>query len=662
MMRSLFSGTSGLRGNQSRIDVIGNNISNVNTNGYKAARSNFRTTILQMLSTGSGPTANRGSINPLQIGLGTGLASVDSDFNQGTTETTSRRGDVAIEGQGFFVLGNGDVKVYTRNGAFNLDQQGNLVALMNGFYVKGWNADFATGDVDQSQPVESLNVPVGGLTVARASTEVKYLGNLNASGLGFAQTTETQGLVTGNPLSGGAQTFTITPQVGAADTVVLPQLQRGGAYTADARTLDFNVMSGLLATDQIDVTLTLAGGATTTVAWTPTVGNYSNQATYVDNFVADWNATAGMPVRAVKEGPTSVRFYDYSPGLGVPVSTGGQGTASSFAFTPTALGTATANTVLALGMRSGVYETFGAAPSPDPEYVALVSADQITTQCAAGNLTAKASTDGSGRLIVESLIPGLDGRLALADAAGSTAINSIYGNPSQLVDVDAYRTSVVVYDTLGAAHTVNLDFNRRGNTRIWEYRATDENGINVIPGGVTSGTIAFSSDGQSQTGTIAIQLQLTNGASSPQSIALDLSDLNQFAGSSTVTPSEQDGVAMGTLENYSISTDGQVIGEFTNGLNRKLAQLALATFNNSGGLTQIGTSMWRESISSGTAQIGTPETGSRGKTVQGALESSNVDLANEFTQLIIGQRGFQANARVITTSDEMLTELTNLKR
>ncbi len=662
MMRSLFSSTSGLRGNQSRIDVLGNNIANVNTTGYKSGRSNFRTIILQTLSAASGPSGTTGSINPLQIGLGSSLSSVDSDFNQGTLETTARRADVAIEGNGFFVIGNGDREFFTRNGAFNLDQQGNLVSSMNGFYVKGWNADADTGLVDASGSVESINIPIGGMTIAEDTTLVKYLGNLDAEAEGFAATPATVGQITGNPFSAAAQVFNITPNVGAADTITVPQLARGGAYTADECRLDFNVLSGLLATDTIDVTLTLAGGGTNVVTFTPTAGNYADPATYVDNFVADWNATAGMTIRAVKESDTTVRFYDYSTGLGVPASTGGQGTDSSFAFTANGLGTATANTIAALGMESGVYETFGASASPDPQYLALACADAITTQCLAGNLTAAAHTDGAGTINVESLIAGLDGRLILSDAAGSSAIDAIYGSPSQSVDVATYRTSVVVYDTLGAEHRVNLDFNRRGDSRIWEYRATDENGMNVVPGGATSGTIAFSADGQSQTGTISVEMSLSNGSVSPQTIRLDLSSLSQFAGTSSVSASEQDGVAMGTLENYIIATNGEIVGEFTNGLSKLLGQLSMASFNNAGGLTQIGTSMWKESVASGTAQIGTPESGSRGKTVQGALESSNVDLANEFTQMIIGQRGFQANARVITTSDEMLQELTNLKR
>jgi len=669
MLRSLFSGTSGLKTHQLRIDVIGNNIANVNTTGYKNSRANFRETILQTLGVPGAPSATRGSVNPRQVGLGATSASIDPDFTQGNLETTGRRSDVAIEGQGFFILGSGERRFYTRNGAFNVDQQGNLVALTNGFYVMGWNAD-REGAVDSTVPIQSINIPIGGLTLARATTRVSYLGNLDATQPGFAQTAETEGRITTNPFLAGAQTFTVTPDDATVlpDTVTVPQIVAGGAYTSDARRLDYTVLNNVLATDRIQITRTTNGGPAVSDVWTPIPGNYSNVSNYVDQFVADWNTGANWAgltplVWAVKEGPTSVRFFDYSV-----AANGGQGDASSFAFAPDpAVGTtSTAATIQALGMRSGVYETFGASATPDPEYLALVLACSANSGLGAvpdPTTLATLTTDGSGRAIFTSTLPGLNGRLTLSDDPTFTAINTIYGLPSTRVDIDTYRTSVVVYDTLGVQHTVNLDFNRRGDTRVWEYSATDENGFNIIPGGTsTSGTLAFDNAGRSQTSGINVELNLTSGAQTPQQITLQVADLNQFEGSSTVAAGDQDGIAMGTLENFLISTDGTVNGEFTNGLNQTLARLATATFSNPGGLVDVGSTMWNKSVSSGEAQIGTPESASRGRTVQASLESSNVDLANEFTQLIIGQRGFQANARVITTSDEMLNELTNLRR
>lgn len=664
MMRSLFSGTSGLQGHQQRIDVIGNNISNVNTNGYKSSRSNFRTTILQTMGAAGAATGTRGSVNPKQIGLGTTTASIDPDFGQGSLETTYRRSDVALEGQGFFVLGAAENELYTRNGAFNVDQQGNLVSLMNGYYVQGWNADL-DGVLDTTQALDNLYIPIGGLTIARDTTEVQYIGNLDAEQLGFAQTLDTEGRITTNPFALAAQTFDITATDGTVTGVTVPQIGVGGAYTADARTLDFDVLSAWTpgaGGDEIQITVTTAGPAVVDI-WTPP-STYTNPDTYVADFVADWNDplnwTGGtVLVYAVQESDTTVRFFEYDPAAGPPA--GGQGTDSSFTFEPGPAGVATASTVQALGMSSGVYETMGASASPDPEYLALATAYHVT-QGVPAPPAAEVTTDGNGQVLFTSTIAGLSGELILTDTGGSTAIDDIFGQASYNVDIGTYRTSVIVYDSLGVEHTINLDFNRQGESRVWEYQATDENGLNVIPGGATSGSVSFTSDGKSQTSGIIVQLNLTNGATTPQTIRLDLAELNQFAGANTVTAGDQDGVAMGVLENYSISTDGVITGEFTNGLNQTLGQLALATFNNYGGLSQVGTSLWRESVASGAAQVGTPESASRGKTVQGALEASNVDLATEFTQLIIGQRGYQANARVITTSDEILQELTNLKR
>jgi flagellar hook protein FlgE len=650
MMRSLFSGTSGLRTHQTRIDVIGNNISNVNTNGYKNSRANFRTTILQTLSSPGAASDDRGSINPKQVGLGTTAASIDPDFNQGNLETTGRRGDVAIEGNGLFVLDGGGRPLYSRNGAMTVDQQGMLVELMNGFYVQGWNADLE-GVLDNTGALEALEIPIGGLTIARATSYVDYIGNLDAEADGFAMTEETEGRITTNPFSAAAQTFSITADDGTVDNVTVPQITAGGAYTSDAVPID---LGNLTAGVDIDVVVTTAGAPVTATYTVPAVVPGT-----LDAFVSDWNTQMAGHVLAVKESDTTVRFFDYS------VATGGQGADSSITFRSVPASGATAADVQALGLQDGVPQTFGASANPDPEYLALVTAyelNQATDPALGGNGTATAATDGSGRLIVESLIAGLQGRLNITDAVGSTAINDIFGAPNQRVDIDTYRTSVITYDSLGVDHTINLDFNRQGDSRIWEYRAVDEDGNDIVPGTPTSGTISFDNQGRSQTSSIQVEMTLDTGAVTPQQIALQMDQLNQFAGDPTVTASEQDGVEMGTLESYLISPDGVITGEFTNGLNQTLGQIALATFNNPGGLTQVGTSMWSESVASGTAQVGAPESASRGSTVQGTLEASNVDLANEFTQLIIGQRGFQANARIITTSDEMLNELANLRR
>jgi flagellar hook protein FlgE len=145
-------------------------------------------------------------------------------------------------------------------------------------------------------------------------------------------------------------------------------------------------------------------------------------------------------------------------------------------------------------------------------------------------------------------------------------------------------------------------------------------------------------------------------------VAVDVSTLTAFTGLTSVEPGAQDGQKAGTLQSFTLGADGTLVGQFSNGLAQAVGQLSLATFANPTGLEKAGGSLYRTTANSGAASIGVAGTGGIGKLAGGALEMSNVDLSSEFTNLIIAQRGFQANARVITTSDEVLQELVNLKR
>ena len=158
------------------------------------------------------------------------------------------------------------------------------------------------------------------------------------------------------------------------------------------------------------------------------------------------------------------------------------------------------------------------------------------------------------------------------------------------------------------------------------------------------------------------QVDWGNGASDNQIITLDFSRLTELQDGNTAAESKNDGFATGTLSSFTIGADGVILGQYTNGRTNPLAQIAMASFPNVGGLTQVGSNMFVESANSGIAQIGEPRSGGRGSINAGQLEMSNVDLAQQFTDMIKAQRGFQANSRVITTSDEMLQDLVNLKR
>jgi flagellar hook protein FlgE len=231
---------------------------------------------------------------------------------------------------------------------------------------------------------------------------------------------------------------------------------------------------------------------------------------------------------------------------------------------------------------------------------------------------------------------------------------ALKGNLPGDVAVDTeLQTSVDVYDQLGTAHTLAITL-KKGATD-WTATITDQSATPAAT--VGTGTIAFNADGSLPTPAPTLTATVDGKA-----IAVDLSAMTGFAGQSSLGVDNQDGFPAGSLQGFSIGPDGVLTGVFSGGRTQALGQLALATFSNPGGLVKTGDSAYQSSANSGLAQIGTPGSGSRGGLAGGVLEMSNVDLAQEFTNLIIAQRGFQANSRVITASDEILQDLVNIKR
>ena len=386
MLRSLYSGISGLRSHQTMLDVTGNNIANVNTAGFKGSSVQFQDTLSQLSQGAGGPQADIGGTNPAQVGLGVQVAGIATNFAQGSAQSTGRAADLMISGDGFFVTKMGGETLYTRAGAFDFDPQGRLVD-PSGALVQGWGA--VDGKVSEGGALGTVTLPLGAISPAVRTTSATMGGNL------------------------------------PADAAVGTELVR-----------DLSVFDANGGSQNLSLTFTRTAGG-----WT------------------------------VSDGTTD-----------------------------------------------------------------------------AGTLT---FTDG------------------------------VLTGP----------TSVAV-------------------------------------GGVT----------------------------------VDMAKLTGFAGLSTAAISGQDGRKAGTLESFAMSKDGTLVGSFSNGASQAVGRVSLATFVNPGGLEKAGSSSYRATFNSGTAELGTPGSAGFGSIVSGTLEMSNVDLSQEFTNLIVAQRGFQANARIITTSDEVLQELTNLKR
>ena len=396
MLRSLYSGISGLSAHQKMLDVTGNNIANVNTTGFKSSSVQFQDTLSQMVSDGSAPAGQVGGKNPAQIGLGVKLAAINTNFTQGSTQSTGKGTDLMISGDGFFVTSRAGQTMYTRAGSFDLDQAGNLVSA-DGSFVQGWAA--VNGAVQTGGPVGNLVLSAQTIAPARATTSAVLGGNLPA------------------------------------------------------------------------------------------------EAAAGDSFVRE------------------IEIFDAAGGS----------TSLSVTFTRTAAGWDTAASIAGAGAGGGA-----------------------------------------------------------ATATGAMTFN---------------------------------------------------NGILTGGGALTVG-----------------------------GVNVDLSGVTGYTGMNTIAAKSQDGSAAGTLESFSIGSDGLITGSFSNGAKIPVGQLAMATFDNPGGLEKAGNTSYAASVNSGNAIIGTGGSAGFGTMSSGSLEMSNVDLSQEFTNLIIAQRGFQANSRIITTSDSVLEELVNLKR
>ena len=220
----------------------------------------------------------------------------------------------------------------------------------------------------------------------------------------------------------------------------------------------------------------------------------------------------------------------------------------------------------------------------------------------------------------------------------------------------AYTRSVKVYDSLGEPQTLTLSFTRGAAANTWDWSASGD------AGAAGGGKITFDSTGKQTGQTGAITLTPTDGASTGQTIAPDFSAITQISGSSSAAPTTQNGFGPGTLQSFSVDQTGAVTGIFNNGLTRVLGQVALADFPNPAGLERAGGNGFRASINSGLPAIGTALSSSLGKISTGYLEQSNVDLSSEFTNMIVTQRGFQANTKIITTVDDMLNDIIQAKR
>jgi fagellar hook-basal body proteins len=465
MMRSLYSGVSGLQNHQTRMDVLGNNISNVNTTGFKRGRAVFQDLLYQQMSGASAPDGQVGGVNPKEIGLGMSIGSVDTIMTQGALQTTGVQTDLALQGSGFFVLKNGESTLYSRDGAFGLDRDGRLVNPATGYKVQGWLAQNINGQqvISTSGATQDIVIPVGSKDPAKATSRVDLACNL------------------------------------------------------DKRTQEI---------------------------------------------------PAGATADAVEQGTWRVE--------------------------------------------EKIYDSFGSPHTLRVEYRKVVGTPN--------QWQATVNVD--------------------PDAAAPTNVSAALGQNVQA----------------GAGNTFTVEFDNRGLLA----RVRDAQGNASPQAGALDMGISFDVQGATAA---------AGGGAQRQTFRLNLgtvgsatNTVTQMAERSSQKAFSQDGYAMGYLDTFKIDQSGTVTAVYSNGTNRSVGQLALGSFTNPGGLEKVGETNFVQSNNSGQANIGPSGIAGKGKIIAGTLEMSNVDLADQMTDMIVTQRGFQANSRTIQTADQMLQELLTLKR
>ena len=554
MASSLLSGVSGLRGHQQMLDVVGNNLANINTVGYKAQRLRFADLFSQTLREATGAVGGLGGTNPLQIGLGVKTAAIETDLAQGSLEATGRTLDLAIQGVGLFVVRDGAQKLFTRAGAFGVDENNTMVDPASGFRVQRFGT---VGEANATTPGfqipgnQDIQIPFGTSIPGLATTTLTLTGNLDAGAVGpLAET-----LVTNLPF-----TDTGAPAVG---TTLL---------------------------DDLD----------------------SNLAPYIvgDQILISGTDTDGTPIS-----------------------------------TSLAVGLTTDLDALRLAL-SAAYS--GATATIDASGNLVLLADQTGPAQLSLTLSDDPGNSGSTDFSTHNMVLTVDGK-----------------------DGDTVGTSLKIFDVQGNDRDLFLTFQKQGNN-VWDLTVTVNPAEGTVLDGLVSG-IEFNDDGSFRqvTGTGVgdgnFEVQW-NGLSSPQTVAPLLGSGNgfdgvtQFGGATSAAATGQDGFDEGYLIDIAVNADGVIEGIFTNGQTLPIAQLEVASFTNPAGLKRVGDGYFSLTSNSGLAVPGAALTGGRGPIRSGGLETSNVDVALEFTRLIIAQSGFQVNARTITTTDEVLQELANLIR
>lgn len=727
MLKSLFSGVSGLQSHQFAMDVESNNIANVNTVGFKYSRANFSDLLAQTKAIATAPQGQLGGKNPVQVGLGSTVSSMTRIFSQGSVQNSDKNTDVAIQGDGFFIISpdGGNTYKYTRAGDFKFDAGGNFVD-NNGFIAQGWLRDEVTGKVDSTAPITNINIAPGLTTPASATKEVVLKANLNSGPLveSFSHAYKVASSTPTNPPTNvnlSSKTTAVDDNglsVNSGDVGVMFNevgeafsLQNGQGIWASFR--ESNVDAGTVAAGngvQLDVSFTLDDGSvlpitatspTTTPAQTSTqnaqtfatkinqnsaktgvkatveVDNAGNAKILLsnDNSSAsaahniDFTVNAGDTSGLSSGSDTTAYRYQYDSAANGDTIAGSDKKFKSLADLRYALETEARNID---ADNDGTYSN-SISVEIDPQGKFLIQnkgtgADDYAVNLKITSLT----TDGGGAAVPENtkFTRALEA-LNTVLPAGSTGKAF-----SQSFNAATHSSSIDIFDSLGSKHTLRMEFRKtaldKATGSTWDMKISVPSPATIdtiAPENEKLGSIRFNNDGSLATyNPPSVSFSGNNGSAPDQQVALSFGTANAFDGmtsfdsKSATSGISQDGFTGGDLVGIRIDQSGTLVGSFSNGRSFGLAQIAMAKFTNNEGLGTEGGNVFVQTANSGDPIIGTAATSGRGFIQSAALEASNVDLSRALTQLIIIQRGFQANGKTITTSDQLLQTLIGLKQ
>jgi len=678
MSFALMAGVTGLQAHQRMLDVAGNNLANVNTIGYKSSRIIFSELLAQILKRASQPTSTIGGVNPQQIGSGVQVAGISPDMSQGNLIKTNNPLDLAVEGEGYYVLSDGSRNLYTRAGAFAVDADSNLVDPSTGYIVQRIGT-VGESDGFQTPGVTNTKIPYDVAMAASATSEIKVAGNLSADAtLETAQTnllrSDTTYTTNGSNAPGSTLIADLDQYTGTLNSGTITF----AGYKPDGTSLDAPATVPTVAlTQSVTSSTTLndiltklngSGGSTETPeeqTLTPdavaTDGTFT--LSYGGQTTADIAYNASLTdIRDALAALSTVGTGEITVG-GTTLDAGVGGLTFTFP-----------NTAGDVGM---IDFDFSGLTGPTQAGSSIVETTKgVAIQgILGGDATASLV---NGRIVVTDAAAGYSkSDLSMAWSGDGTLETPGYFEVATVGGEEVKNFNIIVYDSQGGSHVLSGAFVRTNTVNLWDLV------LSSISGSVSGLTFAdrriegieFNGSDGSFAGlntaigdTDRLTVTFAHDTANPQVMTIDMgtqgqyNGLTQFARSSTAVAKEQDGYPTGDLSTVSVSNDGYVIGSFTNGVKKNLATIQLALFKNPSGLESVGNGYFTPSVNSGEPVATQAMIGGAGTIHGGSLEKSNADVASLFVSMIEAQNGYHANARTIKIANDMLKELTNLIR